>query len=242
MALVLFVDFDGTVTRGDVGNALFRTFGGEECDRLVAQYRSGVIGARECFRAEAEAMGRFSVERLHGFIDGQAIDDSFPSLVEFCRERGIELTILSDGLDYYIERILQRHGCGRVPFFANHLTLVDRRDDGTAQAAIEFSYADAECKCCACCKRNVMLTRAGDDDVLCLVGEGFSDRCPAGYADIVFAKDSLQTYCQLENISYFPYTTFRDVIARLQILIAGTRLRPKRRAVERRQAAFRQES
>ena len=34
------------------------------------------------------------------------------------------------------------------------------------------------------------------------VGDGYSDRCPVQYADIVFAKGDLQTYCQEQNISY----------------------------------------
>ena len=87
-----------------------------------------------------------------------------------------------------------------------------------------------------------MLTSAGEEDILCLVGEGFSDQCPARYADIVFAKDGLQTYCQRENISYFPYATFADVTARLRTLASRPRLRPRRRALEERRAAFARES
>ncbi|MBP1678856.1 MAG: hypothetical protein H6Q29_767, partial [Bacteroidetes bacterium] len=35
----LFIDFDGTITRDDVGNLFFRTFGGPACDDLVGRYR-----------------------------------------------------------------------------------------------------------------------------------------------------------------------------------------------------------
>ena len=242
MALKVYVDFDGTITRHDVGNVMFRTFGGLVCDTLVARYREGEIGARECFLGEAAAMGRFRVQELNAFLDSQEIDSSFAGLVDFCGSAGIELRILSDGLSYYVERILARHGLAAVPFFANTLTLMDWNDDGTARAEIAFPHGDAECARCACCKRNIMLASAGDDDVLCLVGEGFSDQCPARYADIVFAKDSLQTYCQRENISYYPYATFDDVTARVRLLMSRARLRPRRRAAEQRRAAFARES
>lgn len=242
MALRVFVDFDGTITRQDVGNALFRTFGGPACDRLVEQYRGELLSARACFRGEAAAMGRFPMEALHAFIDAQEIDGTFRGLVDLCAATAIDLRIISDGLDHYVARILAAHGFPNVPFFANALTLVDLHDDGTARAAIAFPYADAECDRCACCKRNIMLTLAGDDDILCLIGDGYSDRCPARYADIVFAKDGLQTWCQQENISYYPYASFDDVTARLRTLLARPRLRPRRRAAENRRAAFARES
>lgn len=242
MALRVFVDFDGTITRRDVGNALFRAFGGPACDRLVEQYRAEEIGARDCFRGEAAAMGQFPVQALNGFIDAQEIDGTFRGLVDLCEAASIELHIVSDGLDYYISRILAAHGFTSVPFFANTLALADANEDGTARAEIAFPYADAVCDRCACCKRNIMLTLSGDEDIICLIGEGYSDRCPARYADIVFAKDALQTYCQQENISYYPYGSFDDVTARLRTLASRPRLRPRRRAAENRRDAFARES
>ncbi len=242
MALRVFVDFDGTITRQDVGNALFRTFGGPACDRLVEQYRAGGLGARECFRGEAAAMGRFRVEAFNAFIDAQEIDGSFRGLVDLCDSASIDLRIISDGLDYYITRILAARGFAGIPFFANTLSLVDAQEDGTARAAVAFPHADAGCDRCACCKRNIMLTLSADEDVICLIGDGYSDRCPARYADIVFAKDALRTWCQQENISYYPYSSFEDVTARLRTLASRPRLRPRRRAAENRRAAFARES
>jgi len=242
MALRLFVDFDGTITRGDVGNIFFRSAGGAVCDRLVARFRAGEISARECFRGEAEAMGRVRAEALWELVDSQEIDPSFVHLVEFCRERSAELLIVSDGLDLYIRRILSRNGCGDVPFASNTAALVRAGDDGLVEVALAFPHADAGCDRCACCKRDIMLTTSADDDIIAYVGEGFSDRCPVRYADIVFAKDVLQTYCQNENISYYPYLSFDDVVSRLRRMCDGARLRPRARAGAERRAAFRRES
>jgi 2,3-diketo-5-methylthio-1-phosphopentane phosphatase len=242
MSLRLFVDFDGTITRGDVGNLFFRTFGGTACDELVRRFRAGEITARECYLGEAGAMGRVSVGALDGLIDAQEIDPSFRDLVAFCRERGVELLVVSDGLDYYIRRILLRNGCGDVPFVANVAALVNPGGDGRAEVSLAFPHSDAVCDRCACCKRNVMLTASAEEDIIGYAGEGFSDRCPVRYADIVFAKDVLQTYCQDENISYYPYTTFDDVVSRLRHLLDRTRVRVRPRAAAERRAAFRHES
>ena len=150
MALRLFVDFDGTITRGDVGNIFYRTFGGAACDELVKRFRAGEINARECFRGEAKAMGRVSPGALGDLVDAQEIDPSFKGLVAFCRDRGVELLIVSDGLDYYIRRILARNDCGEVPFVSNSAALVRPGEDKCAEVSVAFPHSDAGCDRCAC--------------------------------------------------------------------------------------------
>jgi len=242
VALKLFVDFDGTITRHDVGNAFFRSHGGEACDALVRRYHEGAIGAPELFRAEAEAMGRVDMRALEALVDAEPIDPSFPALAAFCRDRGVDMLVVSDGLDYYIRRILEREGCGDVPFVANRAVFHPGGQDGRVTVVPEFPHADAACDRCACCKRNVMLAAAGEEDRIAYVGEGYSDRCPVRYADIVSAKDALQAYCQDENITYYPYTTFDDVRSRLAALLERPAIRVRARAERERRAAFRHES
>jgi 2,3-diketo-5-methylthio-1-phosphopentane phosphatase len=241
MALKLFVDFDGTVTTQDVGNAFFRHFGGPVCDRLVGEYRDGKISAQECFRGETAAIGRLPLAEAEAFLRQQKISSGFEAFVEFCRTRGIEFHIVSDGLDYYVARILALNGFEGVSVFANRLSF-SGEEEGSANLTVSFPYGTAECDRCACCKRNIILTRAGEDDVIGYIGEGFSDRCAAQYADIVFAKDELQKYCQQENISYYLYSNFHDVVARLELLVARKTLRKRRRAENKRREAFMSES
>ena len=83
-----------------------------------------------------------------------------------------------------------------------------------------------------------MLTMSGEDDIIVYVGDGISDRCPVRYADIVFAKHSLVSYCQRQNISYYRYRTFGDVQARLEALLAQKRVRQRREAAIARRDVF----
>ncbi len=237
MALKIFVDFDGTITLKDVGDTLFLHFGGAEVQAAIDAYHAGRISARECFLRKASASGVVTVADLNHVLDEQRLDPWFKDFVQYCREHGIELTILSDGLDYYIDRILARNGIHGVPRVSNLLTLAPVKD-GTAQLALEFPAENSECDRCACCKRNIMLSRSGEEDFVVYVGEGYSDRCPAAYADLVFAKETLQTHCQRENISYLPYTTFADVRRGIETLQTRKHLRPRRSAMLRRTAAF----
>jgi 2-hydroxy-3-keto-5-methylthiopentenyl-1-phosphate phosphatase len=231
--LRVFVDFDGTITRGDVGNMMFRRFGGPVCDALVSSYRAGEISAVECFRKEAAAMGTVHGDVLNAFLDSQVIDPEFPAFVRFCRSHAIPLTVVSDGLDLYIRRILDSNGLEDVAAVANH----GRLDALTGGLRLEFPRTNAECSLCACCKRNVMLEATADDEVIVYVGDGHSDRCPVRYADIVFARDALQTFCQQENITYLLYRTFDDVTRRMTELL-HSRLHKRTAAEHLRREAF----
>jgi 2-hydroxy-3-keto-5-methylthiopentenyl-1-phosphate phosphatase len=232
----IFVDFDGTITRRDVGDALFETFGGSRCLDAVEQYRNEKLSAVECFRLECDACGDVELSRYHAFLDAQEIDASFKPFIEFCRGNAIDHYILSDGMDAYIRYILDRHGLGDVPFFANKLTLVQTANASTVRFVPAFPYTDEVCQRCACCKRNHMLSLSGDDDVIVYVGEGYSDRCPSRYADIVFAKDDLRNYCRQENISFFEYESFADVTDRLRSLMNHGKAGDKIALRKRRQA------
>ncbi len=241
----IFSDFDGTITLQDVGDAMFERFGGERCRRIVQDYRDGIISAVECFRRECEACGAVDLNELNRFLDDQEIDTTFIDFVRDYRSAGLDCTIVSDGMDYYIRRILERAGVGDVPYFANVLQLEPADSNGRVRLRPEFPYRDETCNRCACCKRNHLLTMSADDDLIMYIGEGYSDRCPATYADVVFAKDDLLRFCREENISCYEYRTFADVAERLQQVLAKRRpdgsiagFRKRRRAELARRDAF----
>ena len=238
MALKIFVDFDGTISRNDVGDEMFRKLGGTRCELLVRDYLEGKISARECFGGECESAGTVHLETLGKFIDTQEIDTTFGDFVQFCQARAIPFYVLSDGFDYYIERILGRHGFRQVRFFANHLEF--QPVDGTDSFFLfpRFPYMDSECDRCANCKRNHLLSLSSENDIIVYIGDGYSDRCPSRYADIVFAKGDLIRYCREENISYFEYRDFKDVIERLGKILAQKRVRKRWQSELRRREAF----
>jgi 2,3-diketo-5-methylthio-1-phosphopentane phosphatase len=231
-----FIDFDGTISRNDVGDLMFETFGGRGSVAAVQEYLAGSLSAVDCFRRECEACGDVDRKALDALLDAQEIDATFPDFLKESRARGVECTILSDGMDYYLARILARHGLSDVPFFANHLDLDPAAGANAVRFRPSFPYRDETCDRCACSKRNHILALSADDDLIVYVGEGYSDRCPARYADVVFAKDDLRDYCRGAGIPFVPYETFGDVSRRLGKMIdrneaiGGVRLRKRRRA------------
>lgn len=238
----IFSDFDGTITREDVGDALFERFGGEASLKAVAEYRSGALPATACFEAECSACGDVDEGELGRFLDAREIDGTFGEFAGWCGEMDIPLVILSDGMDYYLSRILERHGLGHVDLRANHLDLGPSPVPGAVRFTPSFPYTDEVCDRCACCKRNHMLTDSADEDVIVYIGEGYSDRCPARYADLVFAKDDLLRWCRENSVACYEYSSFRDVSARIgKMLTPGPAGRPRGLPHRRRAAIARRD-
>ncbi|MCL5268830.1 MAG: MtnX-like HAD-IB family phosphatase [Bacteroidetes bacterium] len=227
----VFVDFDGTITTHDVGNEFFRRFGSEaESIKAVAKWKSDGMSGRDLILKEAEFVKTTQSEAVE-FAKSFDIDGSFRTFVEFCRQNSIELTILSDGLDFYIREILAANRLSEIPFYSN----VARFDTDTIK--IDFPY-ESNCPKCANCKGQQILTRTGIDDLIVYIGNGFSDRCAVDYADIIFAKDELLRYCEANNITYFPFESFADVLSKFRKIFESKRFRKRHRAELKRREAY----
>ncbi|MFZ1082474.1 MAG: MtnX-like HAD-IB family phosphatase [Candidatus Kryptoniota bacterium] len=227
----IFVDFDGTITKEDIGNSFFRTFGNEaESLKFVEKWKSGEMSGRDLTSKEAEYVHVNENEALR-FIEGFEIDPKFNEFASYCKSSSFDLTVLSDGLDFYIKRIFEVNGIFDVPFYSNH---VHFESNGVH---IEFPYL-SDCEKCGNCKGYQILTKTGSDDIVVYVGNGFSDRCAVQYADIIFAKDELLQYCEENNITFFPFENFGNIIEKLRKISGTGKFRKRHRAELRRKEAY----
>ncbi|MEK7775053.1 MAG: MtnX-like HAD-IB family phosphatase [Candidatus Zixiibacteriota bacterium] len=204
--LAICVDFDGTVTRRDVGYHIFHKFSGGRNDAVLPDWKAGRITTRECFRREA-ALARGSAEDILDYVDTFEIDSTFPQFVDLCASEGIPLAIVSDGMEFYIRRLLERDGLGHLQVFANQGLLKDN--------AIEvlFPWENRSCDRCGSCKAERIgefKQQSGRGEVV-FVGDGYSDVCATRVAQVLFAKKDLEEYCRANNIDYRHYDTFADV-------------------------------
>lgn len=206
--VVIISDFDGTITERDVGHHFFETFIPlrTEHEEILEKWRLGLISSGECLEREIE-MVEADLGDLDRFIAEERFDPYFRDFVDFCERRRFELLVVSDGLDYYIEALLMKFGVGFLELRANRLVL-----DGGRLAGVEFPWHDPEtCPMCGNCKRRHVLELREAGRFTVYVGNGLSDRCASGYADLVFAKGELLDHCRAERIDCLPWRTFRDV-------------------------------
>lgn len=235
--LKIFCDFDGTITVNDVWfTSLARFIGNKDSLKSITDdFVSGKINGREVTELHLGLIRGFSEELLMSYLDEETIDRSFPRLIEYCRSYGDDIFVVSSGLEFYVSHILNRHGI-RVPHFGiGHI--VDKAS-GTVKGV--FDRADEYCENCAMCKRNILLVNSSDlaGEVSVYIGDGASDYCVSRYADIVFAKGKLASYCWKNNITYFEFKSFDDIIKKLEKLRTSGKLRHRQEASVRRKDVF----
>lgn len=234
-AIRLFIDFDGTITCQDVGDALFQTFGSFEPihsellqgKHTVASYYYQSASLLRC-DATPEAIHRFALSR--------EVDPYVVALFTWCASNAIDVTVVSDGFNVYIDPILSSIGFGHLRRYCNTLSW----SEGTWQAS--FPGASESCACfCASCKRNVLLTLSAPDDIIIYVGDGRSDTCAAEHADVVFAKGTLAKHCEANGVAHHHFHTMFQVQQILERRLRDDDLRPRKQAERLRQRAIQSE-
>jgi len=218
----ILCDFDGTICMPDATDALLEQLAHPDWKELERDWRSGRIGSRECM-AQQVALIDGSGQDIEAVLDRVTIDPMFPAFVARAQALGVELSVVSDGLDHVIHYLLRRHGLDGLPVVANRLQRVSTRG---WKLSSPHAYADCiagsgTCKCAWTAK-----TRdAADGARVLLIGDGQSDVCVSARADFVFAKDRLLAHCRTAGVPHRAIGGFADALALLPELIAG-RLQP----------------
>ena len=201
-------DFDGTITRTDVAEAILDEFAPATWREIEDLYRGRKIGTRDSMVRQF-ALVHAREEDLLRFVDRTAVvDETFRDFVTFCRSRDIILEIVSEGLDFYVRYLLRKWDIN-VPVRTNHAIFEE------GHVRIEYPWEDATCRLCGTCKLLRLFQLRSLGYRTAYVGNGHSDLCPAIEADLVFAKDELAELCRIEEIDFIPFERFADVQRRL---------------------------
>lgn len=202
----VFCDFDGTVSTVDVTDSLLEAFALPEWRAVEREWQGGLIGSLDCMRRQVELM-RCSWRALDAQLEEVEIDPAFPAFVAHCESSRMPLCILSDGIDYAIQSILDRYRLGHLRVFSNRL-----ESRGPDRYTLDFPYARRGCPMAAgTCKCDLMDAQRRRGCMALLIGDGASDFCAARKADMVLAKAKLLDFCRAEGIPHREFSSFGEV-------------------------------
>jgi 2-hydroxy-3-keto-5-methylthiopentenyl-1-phosphate phosphatase len=216
MKRLILCDFDGTISVRDTGYLLVNQFTSGNWEGIDQDFREGKIGSREAYSRIARILKGDESTILRFVREHSTIDPSFPVFYQYCREKGIDIKIVSDGLDFYIKKILEMHHLSEIPFYANCTQF--REGEGMD---VSFPHSEEKCGLCGTCKKKLVRIHRKEYDSIFFVGNGLSDRCAAQEADFVFAKDSLYPYCIKKDITCHFFKDFQEVHNDLKKQIRG---------------------
>ena len=208
---VLFLDFDGTVSKIDVIDAILEEFADPSWLEIEQEWIDGRIGSRECLRRQFELV-RVTPLELDVFLAGFDLDEGTLSLLDLCRKIAIPVHIASDGFTYYIDRMLRKAindpaAIANVGVWANELI-----PTGKDRWRTNFPHLPNVCgDGCATCKPAVMKMNNRTGAPTVFIGDGLSDRFAAKSADVVFAKEKLVDFCGKNDILYHHYDNLQQI-------------------------------
>jgi len=201
----IYCDFDGTITKEDSVNGFFEMYAPKSWMDSEKLWVEGKISSKENAIIQVGMLKNVSQKQLDDYINAIEIDDYFLDFVDFVKSKNIKLTILSDGFDLFIQRILERYNLD-IPFYANKLIYKE------GKFSIEFPYYNENCdKKAGMCKCKKVKEKS-----FCYIGDGTSDLCIASKADFLFASKNLHKFCEKKLIKHHYFETFSSIIKRLE--------------------------
>ena len=208
----ILTDFDDTAAVQNVAELLLHRFGDPTWTDVRQQFRDGQMDLKEYqeitfrnIRADRSAMQHYVRERAN-------LRPFFGELYKYCREHGIPLAVVSQGLDFYISALLDRDGFGDVPVYA-----VDTSFD-RGQIFYHYNHAYPGTEFRGNSKAFIVEQFQKRGHYVIFAGDGASDQEASVKADMVFAHRTLARFCDQQGIEYQPFEDFKAVLLALREL------------------------
>jgi len=213
MKIALQCDFDGTVTEEDVSFLLLDTYVGSRWREYLKEYTEGRIPVGT-FNKKVFGMMKADRQTMTDLVlnsDRVKIRPGFRELTDYCSQKGHKIVIVSNGLIFYIEAILENLGIDSLEVHAAESRFspdgMEVRYLGPDGTEMEVGYKEAYTE---------LLQQQGYNVIY--VGNGASDIFSSRRAIKVFATSDLLEKCREEDLKCTPFTDFHDVIRGLESL------------------------
>ena len=202
-----FCDFDGTITKEDTLNKFLCLYTEKKWLDIEDDWIKGKIGSKECIEKQMQLFDNVDENSLNEFIDSIEIDETFSDFLNYLKSQDIDFYIVSDGFDYFIERILKKYNIVGVKIFSNKLEIKD------GKFITYFPNFNKECTPgSGVCKCNVIKSNRIVTKRVLYAGDGLSDFCAAKNADFLFAKGKLLQYGKSTHLkNLIEFNTFAEI-------------------------------
>jgi len=205
-------DFDGTITREDVSFFILDAFADGSWRSMLQDYKDGRITVGS-FNRRAFNMVKEDEESLRRFVVEKArIRQGFPEMLDYCRRKGFRFVIVSNGLEFYINAILDSLGIDNVEVFA---AKAEFKPEGIVARYIGPDGTELQNDF----KKAYTRRFVEDGYRIIYIGNGASDVGSASLAEHVFAADTMLARCRQANMDCNPFSDLNDVVGGLKLLV-----------------------
>ena len=206
----VLIDFDDTAAAQNVAEMLLNRFGDPTWQEVRQRFRAGQLSLKE-YQEVTFSNIQASRAAMQGYVKENAnLRPYFRELWLYCQEREVPMAIVSQGLDFYIEALLEQEGFSQMPVYA----VETRFTPEGISYHYRFAYPGEEHL--GNSKGLVVDRYKKNGHHVVYVGDGRSDFEAAAEADLVFAHSILAEECRRQGIPFRPFSDFGDVLSALQ--------------------------
>jgi 2-hydroxy-3-keto-5-methylthiopentenyl-1-phosphate phosphatase len=212
----VFLDFDGTLVGPNVAIVLVEKFakeGARVANEVDLQLHRGEITLRQAWDRQAALLPADRIPEMRAWAAREIpLRAGAHELVDLLTSHSVPTVVLSGGLDFYIDAVLEREGWD-LPVMSDTLTT-----STTGGLTVLHPHGHETCRLCGICKAQTVrsaevLPGAGRT---IFIGDGSTDKYAAEVADIVFARRRLLDYCRERGIPCYPFEEFPPVTRQLR--------------------------
>lgn len=208
----VLTDFDDTAAQQNVAELLLNQFGHPSWQEVRNQFRAGKLTLKDyqeiTFRniqADLLTMQTYVKEKAN-------LRPFFGELYQYCQGKDIPVAVVSQGLDFYIQALLEKEGFPQLPVYSVNTSF----NGNGIEYHYRHTYPGEEHR--GNSKGLIVERYQQQGHHVIYIGDGRSDFEAAERADLVFAHSFLAQECQRQGIPYRDFRDFGDVLAVLREL------------------------
>jgi len=185
---------------------LLTQFGAPDWQDVRQRFRDGQISLKEYQEITFRSI-RADRATMQSYVKDHAnLRPFFRELWGFCQSNNIPMAVVSQGLDFYIEALLERAGISQVPVYAVDTDF----NDGNISYHYNHAYPGQESQ--GNSKGFVVESFQERGCYVFFAGDGQSDLEAARVADVTYAHRTLANLCDEESIPYQPFKDFGGML------------------------------
>ena len=206
----VLLDFDDTAADQNVAELLLKRFGDSTWQDVRERLRTKELTLNEYQEITFRNI-QADLPTMQSYVKQNAkLRPFFGDLWSYCRSHEIPLAIVSHGLDFYIEALLEQDGFTQVPVYAVNTRFTPQG------ITYEYRHARTGQENQGISKGMVVDQYRESGHFIFYAGDGPSDFEAASRADVLFAHRTLAVECTQKNVPFRPFIDFHDMLLTLR--------------------------
>jgi 2-hydroxy-3-keto-5-methylthiopentenyl-1-phosphate phosphatase len=199
---VVFCDFDGTITTKDTFVTMLEKFAPETAAQILPAIYRREITLKAGIGKTLGAIPARDYPAMIEFMAGQPVRPGLQEFIDFLNNVEIPFVVISGGLTGMIKAVLEHQG------LLNSVKAIYAGEvDTTSDFLQPYSLISSDTEFVA--KAIAMNKYSAQEKIA--IGDSVTDINMSLAADVVFARDRLQHYLDLENKSYIQWNDFFEI-------------------------------